>query len=648
LAAHGSTTAAPLTDRRRRRRRSRALHARFAVAVTAFIVVLLVLGFAFAGSREQLAEGTRIAGIDVGGLAPRDARALLERRADRLARVPVIFTAGDRRWQIRPEQLGVVVDWGAAVRTAAQEGGGFAPVRGYRRLELRFFAGDVEPSVRVYDAALQYEIGRIAAALDSRHREARLVRRGLGFQTIPGETGHVLDRGAAADVIVRALAGFARAPVGLPVRTDRPAVTASDLHAVQMAAEQVVSAPVTLTLGPTRWRLPRWRLALMLDLPERPTERLALRGQKASEYFRGLAATVDRAPRDADFAVYADGIRVTPSRPGVTLDVPRTATAVLAAAQRPAPRRAALVVTREQPKLSTREAQAMRIKERVGLYETTYGGDANRIHNVQLVAHLVDRKLIAPGATFSFNDTTGERSAEKGFREAPVIINGELQTGLGGGVCQVSTTVFNAAYDAGLPITSRTNHALYISHYPLGRDATVNYPDIDLQFVNDTGHWLLLRTFVGSSSLVVGLYGTAVDRRVKTSSAPLREIAPPPVRSVDDPTHYVGEDVVEDDGEPARSTSVTRRVYAASGKLLSEATWYSSYRAEPKIVRVGTKPLPEPKKEPAPTTTTPTTSTPTTSAPTTTATTTAPATTTQATTATVTTAAAPTASGPRP
>ncbi len=125
----------------------------------------------------------------------------------------------------------------------------------------------------------------------------------------------------------------------------------------------------------------------------------------------------------------------------------------------------------------------MGITGTVGGYETFYGGDPNRIHNVQLVAHLVDGKLIAPGATFSFNGATGERSAEKGFLEAPVIINGELQTGLGGGVCQVSTTVFNAAYEAGLPITARTNHALYISHYPLGRDATVNYPDIDLKFV---------------------------------------------------------------------------------------------------------------------------------------------------------------------
>ena len=123
----------------------------------------------------------------------------------------------------------------------------------------------------------------------------------------------------------------------------------------------------------------------------------------------------------------------------------------------------------------------------VASYTTTYGGTPGRLNNVQLVAQLIDGTLIAPGATFSFNDTTGERTADKGFQEAPVIINGELQNGLGGGVCQVSTTVFNAAYEAGLPITARTNHALYISHYPLGRDATVNYPDLDMRFIERHG-----------------------------------------------------------------------------------------------------------------------------------------------------------------
>src|SRR5207253_5511620 len=137
-------------------------------------------------------------------------------------------------------------------------------------------------------------------------------------------------------------------------------------------------------------------------------------------------------------------------------------------------------------KLSTEQARAMHISGLVSGYTTEYGGIANRIHNVELVAHLVDDKLIAPDATFSFNKTTGERNAAKGFLVAPVIVNGELTTGLGGGVCQVSTTVFNAAFDAGLKITERTNHALYISHYPQGRDATVDYPSVDLKFVNDT------------------------------------------------------------------------------------------------------------------------------------------------------------------
>jgi vancomycin resistance protein YoaR len=240
----------------------------------------------------------------------------------------------------------------------------------------------------------------------------------------------------------------------------------------------------------------------------------------------------------------------------------------------------------------------MGITRRISRYETIYGGDPNRIHNVQLVARLIDGKLVAPGATFSFNQATGARTADKGFLEAPVIINGELTTGLGGGVCQVSTTVFNAAYEAGLRITARTNHALYISHYPQGRDATVNYPDVDLRFVNDTPHWLLLRTFVGSSSLVVDLYGAPIHRRVVTQTRPLVETGPAPTKTVPDPTLFKGVTVVEDSGEPSRSTSVRRLVYTASGKLLYDNTWYSSYRGEDRIVDVGTKPRPKPKPPP--------------------------------------------------
>ena len=243
----------------------------------------------------------------------------------------------------------------------------------------------------------------------------------------------------------------------------------------------------------------------------------------------------------------------------------------------------------------------MGITRRIAGYETIYGGDPNRIHNVQLVARLIDGKLVAPGATFSFNGATGARTADKGFREAPVIINGEVTSGLGGGVCQVSTTVFNAAYEAGLKITERTNHALYISHYPQGRDATVNYPDVDLKFVNDTPHWLLLRTYVGSYSLQVELYGSPINRRVESETRPLVATGGAPVQRVPDPALFVGSTYVEETGEPSRSTSVERKVYTPSGALLYDNTWYSSYRGEPRIVHVGTKPRPVPPVKKGPT-----------------------------------------------
>ena len=168
----------------------------------------------------------------------------------------------------------------------------------------------------------------------------------------------------------------------------------------------------------------------------------------------------------------------------------------------------------------------------------------------------------------------------------------------------MSTTVFNAAFEAGLPITARTNHSLYISHYPTGRDATVNYPDLDLKFVNDTRHWLLIRTFVGSYSLTVALYGTPVKRRIEAETAPLRVTAEPShqARSRSQPVRR--RDLTAGLRRARRTTSVRRRVYSASGKLLLDTTWSSFYVAEPRVVLVGTKPKPKPKPPPPPPTTT--------------------------------------------
>jgi vancomycin resistance protein YoaR len=582
--------------RRRAPARSR-LWTRLGLAGIVAIAVVLVLPLFFAGSKDRLADSTRIGGIDVGGLTAAQAKAQLATQAARLATVPVTFSAGGKQFRLTAKQLGVSADWSAAVDSALRSGGGIGIVRGYRRLSLELFPQDLAPQTRAYDPGLDYELQLIAKAVDSPPRDAELVRRGLHITIAGGFPGRRLNRSLARAEIVRALASFSRAPVSLPVSVAAPGVTIDSLTAAQRRASLVVSAPVRVIVGDKTLRIPRWRLATILDL-----DTVRFSGTAADRYFARLEKQVDRPPKDAGFAVTSTAARVVPAETGLQLDVPRAAAAVLAAASRPSNRVVRLPLAVAQPKRSTTAAQAMGITGVVGSYETLYGGDPNRIHNVQLVAHLVDNKLIPPGTTFSFNGTTGERSAAKGFLEAPVIVNGELQTGLGGGVCQVSTTVFNAAFEAGLPITARTNHALYISHYPLGRDATVNYPDTDLKFVNDTDHWLLLRTFVGQSSLVVTLYGTPVHRRVESVAQPLRVVAAPPVQKTVDATLKPGQVVVDDPGVPAQSTSVERKVYSQDGKLLSDATWYSSYRAEPKIVRVGPAKA-KAKKKPAATTT---------------------------------------------
>jgi vancomycin resistance protein YoaR len=562
----------------------------------------LGLGLAFAGSPGRIAEGVSVAGVDVGGLTPGEATAKLEARARAAAKVPVVFVAGGHRWRLRPGNLGVEADWAAAAKLAEQHGDGFGPLRGFRRLGVRVFGADVSPPTRVWARALNYELLRMSRAVGSPHRDASVVLHGLRPAIVRGRTGRGLDRKAAAKAIVQALASFERGTsVALPMRVDQPTVTAADLRPALAQVRTALSARIRMSLGSSSWWLEPGQLGRLLLLPHGGTSSLAIGGAAAGRYFERLGRGIGRPPRDATFRVLESGrVFVVPSRPGRVIDIPATRRNMLAAALSPTTRSARVVVTTQDARRTTAEARALGITTRISRYETIYGGDPNRIHNVRLVARLIDGKLIAPGATFSFNHATGARTANKGFLEAPVILNGELTTGLGGGVCQVSTTVFNAAYEAGLKITARTNHALYISHYPQGRDATVDYPDVDLKFVNDTPHWILLRTFVGSYSLVVDLYGAPIHRRVVSQDRPLVETGPAPIKRVPDPTLFKGVTILEDSGEPSRSTSVRRLVYLPSGKLLYDNTWYSSYRGEDREVRVGTKERPKAKKKKGP------------------------------------------------
>jgi vancomycin resistance protein YoaR len=235
----------------------------------------------------------------------------------------------------------------------------------------------------------------------------------------------------------------------------------------------------------------------------------------------------------------------------------------------------------------------MGIDRRLSTYKTLNAGTADRITNLRLGVTLLDDTLVPPGGEFSLNETIGERTAERGFRPAPVIIGTEYAEEIGGGTSQVATTVFNAAWEAGLEITERNPHALYISRYQLGRDATVYWPSLDLKFVNDTKRWILVKGFVEEDGIRVSIYG-GERRRVVSSPGTMTVTGPVPVRRVKDPTLPKGKIVVEAEGAPPRRTVVTREIYAADGELLRRETWTTSYRGEKRVLRVGTKPKGKP------------------------------------------------------
>ncbi len=585
------------------RRRSARATARGVLVIGLLVAVVAALvGLAFAGSSTRFAEGVAVAGVDVGGLTRAEALRLLESRATAVAQEPVVFTAGERHFPIKASTLGVEANWSAALDAAAREGEGFGPVRGFKRLQTRFFGAEIQPPVQAYTAALDYKLAGLAKEIDRSHVEAKLVRRGLKIEVVPGQAGLRLDRDAAADTVVRALARLERGPgqVPLPVVVDPIDVTTEELAAAARQARTVISAPVRLTDGTTTWKLPRWRLAQLLSLPQDGDSELAIGGPEAEAWFAQLRTTVERKPVDAQVLASNGVVRIAPAKDGIALDVPGTAESILAAASSPSGRNAALVVETAEPERSTAEARAMGIERRLSSYTTLNAGTSDRITNLRRAVDLLDGALVAPGTEFSFNERVGPRTLERGFRPAPVIIADEYEEDVGGGVSQVATTVFNAAWEAGIKIMERNPHSLYISRYQLGRDATVNYPDLDLRFLNDTDTWLLLAASWNDSSITVSLYGGGPERRVESSDGTIRVTGPAPVRRVSDPTLEKGTQIVDEEGSPARATTVTRTVYAQDGTVLHDETWNTSYNGEYRIVRSGTKPKPPPETPKAP------------------------------------------------
>lgn len=254
------------------------------------------------------------------------------------------------------------------------------------------------------------------------------------------------------------------------------------------------------------------------------------------------------------------------------------------------------VLTQPTPKEMTfDEAYEAGLVEKISSYTTEYlnsESSANRCHNIHLAADKLNDSIVSGGGgVWSFYETTGECDEEAGFLGAGVIIEGEHDDAVGGGICQVATTVFNAVYESGFPVVRRYNHTLYLSNYPDGRDAAVNWPDLDLRWENDCASDVLLRCTYTDTSLTVTLYGVDPGYEVSTKMGDWQEGEAYKIRLKCDESLDEGDFYLAVSGVNASSISVYRTVRDRDGNVVREDVFSSHYQPEDEIVMAaaGTK-----------------------------------------------------------
>ena len=190
--------------------------------------------------------------------------------------------------------------------------------------------------------------------------------------------------------------------------------------------------------------------------------------------------------------------------------------------------------SRAQPKLTTEEAQKLRITELVSEFTTNYPCCAPRVTNIKRAATLLDGTIILPGKVFSLNGALGKRTKAKGFVSAPQIFNGRFEDAVGGGISQVATTLFNAAFFSGIKLVAHQAHQFYISRYPMGREATVSWGGPELIFRNDWPAAILMKLDASDSGITVRFYSTKLGRRVTTTTGEPYDLTTPKTRHRDE------------------------------------------------------------------------------------------------------------------
>jgi vancomycin resistance protein YoaR len=537
------------------------------LAAAAYLVLALVLG-------RQVPTAGSVEGVDIRGLSREQAVARLERDLATVASAEIVVTVGNsgRTFAVQPAEAGLALDVPGTLDRPA----GFTldPVRIWRHL-----TGSAERQV-----ATRVDEARLTTTVTARVTEAEVAPKDGSVTFADGtatEVAAVTGVTVPVQPLVRQLAeAYPRATaITAEVTLTPPTVTQEAVDAaLDSFARPAMSGPVTLVVGPATASLTPAQLAPVLSMAPNADGGLSPvvdRTKLASVMTEALGGVLPK-PQDARIVVEDDVPKVLPSVDGVEMD-PATSADVLIAALTATDRTAQLSVTTSRPAFTTEAAEALGVIEVVASFDSRFPYDPSRTANLITASNTINGTLLKPGETFSLNEILGERNAEKGYREGYVIEDGRLVKGIGGGVSQVSTVVYNLAWFSGATLLEHTPHAFYISRYPEGREATVYWPGIDNAFTNSTPHGMLVQMWVAGSQVHGRIWSTKTYD-VEAVKGPRTNIRPG--RTITDDTVAC---VSQPDIVPGFDVTVTR-VIKQGGAEVAREDYTTNYRPEDRVV----------------------------------------------------------------
>jgi vancomycin resistance protein YoaR len=309
---------------------------------------------------------------------------------------------------------------------------------------------------------------------------------------------------------------------------------------------------------------------------------------KLTNLFEKWRDTIDRPPRNAALSIVTGDI--VPQEQGRKLEIEMLRPVLLQAMKKTEAANVPLPVTPLYPEITVADIAQTGIKEALGLYTTIFDAkEANRTANIKLAARKINGHIIYPGQVFSFNETVGPRDTAHGFKEALEIVDGEFVPGIGGGVCQVSSTLYNSTLLANLAIVERTNHSKPLVYVPLGRDATVAFGVIDFKFQNTLDFPVMIMAETDGNKLHIGLFGQQRFPGSVEIVSTDRQVIPPTIIKRQDNKMLLGETKVDRQGKPGYEVTTVRVVKRQGKESKREVLSKDRYLPEDTVVKVGTK-----------------------------------------------------------